>query len=83
MHHFLTQSLENNAWGVKNRLRIQQLFEQENEKAGFQKVIACFNGHNHIDYYRRVNGIYYIDMNRHVLPVAWSRFRAKDSLPSP
>lgn len=60
---FCHQSLENNAWGVKNRVRIQELFERENERAAFQKVIACFNGHNHIDYCRRVNGIYYIDIN--------------------
>ncbi len=57
------QSLENNLWGVKNRVVLQKIFEEENARAGYQKVIACFNGHNHIDYHRQVNGIHYIDIN--------------------
>lgn len=60
---FSHQSLENNAWGVQNRSIIQDVFESENTEAGYQKIIACFNGHNHIDYVRKVNGIYYIDIN--------------------
>lgn len=60
---FSHQSLVNDLWGVKNRSLVQEIFEAANRKAGKQKVLACFNGHNHIDYYRKLNGIYYIDIN--------------------
>ena len=60
---FSHQSLVNDLWGIKNRSVIQQIFEEENHKSDFQKVLACFNGHNHIDALRKVNDIYYIDIN--------------------
>ncbi len=60
---FSHQSLAHDLWGVKNRLHIQQIMEEANEKAGFNKVVACFNGHNHIDFQRNINGIFYIDIN--------------------
>lgn len=60
---FSHQSLVNDLWGVKNRSLVQGILEEANKKAGKQKVLACFNGHNHIDYYRKLNGIYYIDIN--------------------
>ncbi|MDW3650782.1 MAG: metallophosphoesterase [Bacteroidia bacterium] len=60
---FSHQSLVNDLWGIKNRSIVQQIFEEENERFGKQKVLACFNGHNHIDYLRKLNGIYYIDIN--------------------
>ncbi|WP_339926452.1 metallophosphoesterase [uncultured Cyclobacterium sp.] len=52
------QSLWHHEWGVKNRLRIQEIMEAEAEK-----VICCFNGHNHIDFHRHLNGIDYIEIN--------------------
>lgn len=60
---FSHQSLVNDLWGVKNRSLVQRILEEANEKAGKPKVLACFNGHNHIDYARKLNGIYYIDIN--------------------
>lgn len=57
------QSLINPGWGIKNRFQIQNLLEKENERAGFQKVIACFNGHDHIDFQRQINGIHYVEIN--------------------
>ena len=60
---FSHQSLINALWGIKNRLQIQQILEEANEKAGYQKVIACFNGHDHIDFHRQLNGIHYLEMN--------------------
>jgi len=60
---FSHQGLANDFAGVKNRLEIQQVFEQENQRVGYQKVVACFNGHNHIDFHRRINDIHYVNIN--------------------
>ena len=60
---FSHQSLINPIWGIKNRVQIQELLEQENQRAGFQKIIACFNGHDHIDFQRTINDIHYIEIN--------------------
>lgn len=60
---FSHQSLINVFWGVKNRMLIQELFENANKNAGFTKVIACFNGHDHIDFHREINGIHYFEIN--------------------
>lgn len=60
---FSHQGLAHDQWGIKNRTQIQLLLEAANEEAGFTKVLACFNGHNHVDGYRQINGIYYIEMN--------------------
>lgn len=60
---FSHQSLINPGWGIKNRLQIQHLLEKENQRVGFQKVIACFNGHDHIDFQRTLNDIHYIEIN--------------------
>ena len=60
---FSHQGLMHDIWGVKNRTAVQQKLEEANEKAGFTKVMACFNGHNHVDSHRCVNGIHYLEMN--------------------
>ncbi len=60
---FSHQSLYHDTWGVKNRLRIQRVLEKANREANHQKVVACFNGHNHIDFHRTINDIHYIDVN--------------------
>lgn len=60
---FSHQSLINPLWGIKNRVEIQTILEKENQRAGFQKVIACFNGHDHIDFHRQLNGIHYFEIN--------------------
>ncbi|MEM7655582.1 MAG: metallophosphoesterase [Bacteroidota bacterium] len=52
------QSLWHYQFGVKNRLAIQHVLE-----AHADKVICCFNGHNHIDYHHQQNGIHYLDIN--------------------
>lgn len=52
------QSLWHHHWGINNRLRIQEIMEAQAEK-----VICCFNGHNHIDFHRHLNGIDYIEIN--------------------
>ncbi len=60
---FSHQSLYHYSLGVKNRLELQLIMEEENRKSGYNKVIACFNGHNHLDFYRKINGIHYFDIN--------------------
>ena len=60
---FSHQSLLNALWGIKNRLEVRNVLEEENKHAGFQKVIACFNGHDHIDYHKQINGIHYVEVN--------------------
>lgn len=60
---FSHQGLAHDLWGVKNRRQIQKTLEKANEEAGYSKVIACLNGHNHVDDCRKINGIYYIEMN--------------------
>ena len=60
---FSHQSLASELWGIKNREAIRKLLERHNQKGKSSKVIACFNGHNHIDGYSEINGIYYIDIN--------------------
>ena len=32
-------------------------------KAGFQKVVACFAGHRHVDEYRLSEGVHYVTIN--------------------
>ena len=60
---FSHQGLAHEAFGVKNRRYVQMVLENANRQAGFQKVIACFNGHNHVDSHRQINDIHYIDIN--------------------
>ena len=59
---FSHQSLET-AGGVENGAAIRALLEDANRTAGRRKVVACFSGHHHIDYGRRINGIDYIQIN--------------------
>lgn len=59
---FSHQSLEN-IEGIENATEVQKVLEDENSKAGFSKVIACFSGHHHTDYCVQINGIYYIQIN--------------------
>jgi len=75
---FSHQSLINPIWGIKNRMEVQQLLEKENERVGFQKVIACFNGHDHIDFYRELNGIHYIEVNSMSYQWLGEKYSSKD-----
>jgi hypothetical protein len=60
---FSHQSLLHDLDGIPNRAFVQRLLETANEQAGFNKVIACFNGHHHQDFYRCINGIHYFSIN--------------------
>lgn len=49
--------------GVASAEAVRRILEDANRAAGRKKVIACFNGHNHRDECRQINGIYYIQIN--------------------
>ncbi len=49
--------------GVDGRDEVQALLKEINEKAGWQKVVACFCGDLHVDYCERVNGIHHFVIN--------------------
>lgn len=59
---FSHQSLENDE-GVENRIEIRKILTNENKRAGFTKIIACFSGHHHTDYYTQIDDIYYVQIN--------------------
>ena len=50
-------------FGTENDSIIRRIFEEENLKAGKNKIIACFNGHTHVDNYKKIGGIWYFELN--------------------
>ncbi len=60
---FSHQSLHNPTDGVRNRDDVHAALVAANQAAEFPKVIACFNGHNHIDAAITRDGIHYIEVN--------------------
>jgi predicted phosphodiesterase len=59
---FSHQSIENTG-GLENAQAIRSILQEANSQAGFKKVVACFSGHHHADYYAVIEGIYYIQIN--------------------
>ncbi len=59
---FSHQSLEDN-WGVENQEEIRKILEDENQNSGKRKVLACFNGHSHLDWVEKINDIWYVEVN--------------------
>ncbi|NOY43002.1 MAG: alkaline phosphatase [Planctomycetes bacterium] len=61
---FVHQSPERpNKGGLENGAVVRQIMENANQKARRRKVIACFTGHHHRDYMRRIQGILYSQIN--------------------
>ncbi len=48
---------------IPNGAAVMRILERENECCGFRKILACFNGHHHLDYCREKNGIHYFGIN--------------------
>lgn len=48
---------------MNNGAQVQQILEQENNRAGFKKVVLAFSGHNHSNYTKQINGITYMQVN--------------------
>lgn len=53
---FSHQSIEDPG-GVENAAGVRLILEEANRQSGKKKVIACFSGHQHIDYATEINGI--------------------------
>ncbi len=51
------------SFAIDNAEEVRELLESENTKAGFTKIVASMNGHNHADTVIQINGIYYIEIN--------------------
>lgn len=59
---FCHQSLESKG-GIHNREAIRTILENAKISSHQSKVIACFSGHHHVDYIKKINTIPYIQIN--------------------
>lgn len=57
---FSHQSMERES---PNGVYMRAVLEEANAKAGYQKVVMAFSGHNHSNYVDRINGISYMQIN--------------------
>jgi 3',5'-cyclic AMP phosphodiesterase CpdA len=46
-----------------NRHRVRAVIEEANRRAGFGKVVGCFQGHHHDDGYEERRGVHYFRVN--------------------
>ena len=59
---FSHQSLEDE-WGIENAAEIRAILEKENKNDSKQKILACLNGHSHMDTAIQINDIWYVEVN--------------------
>ncbi len=57
---FCHQSIEQ---VMANGAEVRKIFEDENTRAGFKKVVLAFSGHTHSNYTMVINGITYMQIN--------------------
>ena len=50
-------------WSSPSRFSVRKVIEEANSNTSFQKVIACFCGHHHLDAHSIINDIHYFQMN--------------------
>jgi len=50
-------------WSVPNRHLVRKVIDDANNRTDFQKVIACFCGHHHVDDHSYINKVHYFQMN--------------------
>lgn len=50
-------------WSVPNRHLVRKVIDDCNNRTDFQKVIACFCGHHHVDDHSYINKVHYFQMN--------------------
>jgi hypothetical protein len=64
---FSHQSLEETYVGVNvgihNSSKLRAILQEANQAAGFRKVIACMNGHNHLDGVKVIDDVYFMHIN--------------------
>ncbi|MCS7463789.1 metallophosphoesterase [Paenibacillus doosanensis] len=62
-HHNLESPFNDFNYGIKNSDELRSILREANAKAGFRKVIACLNGHNHLDGVKVIDDIYFVHIN--------------------
>ena len=50
-------------WSSPSRFEVRKIIDDANNNFEFQKVIACFCGHHHVDEHSIINGVHYFQMN--------------------
>jgi predicted phosphodiesterase len=62
-HQNLESPYNDHNFGVHNSDAFRDVLRSANNTAGFRKVIACMNGHNHMDGVKVIDDIYFIHIN--------------------
>lgn len=62
-HHNLESPYNDFNYGIKNSDDFFAVLREANRSAGFRKVIACMNGHNHLDGVKVIDDIYFVHIN--------------------
>ncbi|MFS4445357.1 metallophosphoesterase family protein [Maribacter sp. 2307UL18-2] len=50
-------------WSSPSRFAVRKVIDDANNRSDFQKVIACFCGHHHLDDHSFINNVHYFQMN--------------------
>ena len=50
-------------WSSPSRFAVRKVIDDANNRTEFQKVIACFCGHHHVDDHSFINNVHYFQMN--------------------
>lgn len=62
-HQSLEETYVGSNVGIYNSDKLREILREANQIAGFRKVIACMNGHNHLDGAKVIDDIYFLHMN--------------------
>lgn len=62
-HQNLESPFNDFNYGLRNSSELREVIREANRKAGFRKVIACMNGHNHLDGVKVIDDLYYVHIN--------------------
>ena len=60
---FSHANLHDERYGIQNSKELHKILDDENKRCGYQKIVASFNGHTHIDRNTVIDSINYIDIN--------------------
>ena len=50
-------------WSSPSRFAVRKVINDANNRTDYQKVIACFCGHHHVDDHSYINNVHYFQMN--------------------